>query len=524
MEQPALQKLPIGIQSFEKLRTENYVYVDKTELIYKLIESGDYYFLSRPRRFGKSLLVSTLKAIFQGKKQLFEGLFIYERLDWEPMPVIHLDFSSISNSQEPLEESLSRELRTIAKRNGVVLEGGTIDSQFRSLIREMAGEGKVAILIDEYDKPVVDYLDDIEKARRNRLLMRDFYAVIKGLDASIGFFFLTGISKFTRISVFSDLNHLNDITFDEAYAALCGYTQQELMFYFKDYLADLAEKYSEIYPDIQEAVRMWYNGYSWTGKHFVYNPFSILSLCQKSVFRDYWFSTGTPSFLLSLFRERNYQVMDFQDLKIHESLLSSFDLETLELSVLLLQTGYLTIKDYGLANQVLTLGFPNKEVRSSFYFNLLAFLSKKGGYNTGFLIQLKQAFQDGQVDNAMELLKNLFSNIAYPLHPGKEEAIVEKEKFYHSIFYTVLKLLDFEIEVEVLTHRGRIDAVIRTDRIIYVVEFKVGDASKALEQIKEKDYASKYLHSDKEIVLLGVGFDREVRNIGSFKKQAWGQP
>lgn len=346
------------------------------------------FFLSRPRRFGKSLLISTLKEIFNGSRELFAGLWIEDKIDWKPTSVIHLDFSQIVSREISLEEAVHHELDAIAKDHGIDLEATTIHHKFRELIRILGQENKVAILIDEYDKPIVEYIDELETASTNRETMRSLYSAIKGNDEHIGFFLMTGVSKFTKVSIFSDLNNLNDISFDENFGELLGYTQAELESYFAEPIAQLKEKFKEGYPDILGVIKTWYNGYSWDGKHFVYNPFSILNLCQKQTFMDYWFATGTPNWLIKLFRNRNYQILDLQDFKLHLSELHTFDVDSLEVSILLLQTGYLTVKELDVFKQILTLGFPNKEVEVSFSMNLLGIgfdVEEKniGGYVVG---------------------------------------------------------------------------------------------------------------------------------------------
>lgn len=512
---------PIGIQDFRSLIEGGYLYIDKTEDIYRLISEGKYYFLSRPRRFGKSLMVSILKEFFRGSKELFEGLWIHDKIDTEPRPVIHLDFSAIVSASNPLGESISYALDEIAAEYGVTLPEKSYDYKFSALIRELGKDKKVAILIDEYDKPIVEHIDQPENAQENRKVLRSFYSVVKGSDEFIDFFLLTGIAKFTKVSIFSDLNNLEDISFDENFGELLGYSQSELVSYFNKDIEALGEKYNSVYPDILEAIKRWYNGYSWDGKHFVYNPFSILNLFKKQLFESYWFSTGTPTFLIKLFHSRNYNLVDFQDYPLSTVELNSFDIETLELPILLLQTGYLTVKEYDIFKRILILGFPNKEVEYAFSMNLLKELgSSKNTAHTRELNRLEKAFNEGDLDKAIELLISIFANIAYPLHPDQKDSIENKERFYHSIFLTVLKLLGFRIEPEVLTSNGRIDAVIHTEKYLYIIEFKVGEAKAALAQIQEKQYHQKYLPTDKEIILVGIGFDPQQKNINGFKTLA----
>ncbi len=514
------KKLPIGIQSFPGLIEDSYLYVDKTERIYQLFNTGKYFFFARPRRFGKSLLISTLKEIFRGNKTLFKGLWIHDKIDWDPRPVIHLDFSWISSPERSLGEGIAYALDEIAKSFDISLPEGSGGIKLKALIENLAQEKRVAILIDEYDKPIVEYIDQPELAAYNREVLRDFYSVIKGCDEYIEFFFLTGIAKFTKVSIFSDLNNLQDLSFDRRFGDLAGYTQTELEHYFGSYIPSLKEAYQDIYPDIFKAIQTWYNGYSWDGHHFVYNPFSILNLFSTETFNEYWFSSGTPTFLIKLFRSRKHNVIDFQNFKLHATELNTFDIESLEISILLLQTGYLTVKEFDRRKRIYTLRFPNKEVEFAFSLHLLKELnSATSGSTTNLLNQLENAFQSGQVDQVVALLKSLFAGIAYPINAQASDPIEAKERYFHSIFFTIVKLLGFHIDPEVLTYDGRIDAVIQTDALIYILEFKVGKAANALRQIREKNYQLKYLPLRKKIILLGIGFNAEQRNIEGYEME-----
>jgi hypothetical protein len=292
-----MQKLPIGIQDFRALREGGYLYIDKTELIYQLAKTGKYYFLSRPRRFGKSLLVSTLKALFSGEKDLFEGLWIEDKWDWEKKnPVIHLSFSQLDYKKDSLENALLAWLDKEAERHGLSLSGKTIKQKFTEFIPLLAEQGKVVFLVDEYDKPIIDFIESLEGVNENREVLRSLYSGIKDLDPYFSFVFLTGVSKFSKVSIFSDLNNLGDITLDATFNALCGYTQQELEASFSDHFQAISKKMEVSVTDLLEKVREWYNGYNWTGEDRLYNPFSILNFVRKGQFQNFWFSTGTPTF------------------------------------------------------------------------------------------------------------------------------------------------------------------------------------------------------------------------------------
>ena len=509
--------LPIGIQTFSNLIEDGYLYVDKTQHIFRLLE-GQYYFLSRPRRFGKSLLISTLKELFEGNKDLFKGLWIYDKIQWQQRPVIHLEFGSISSSQTSLPEAIDYTLDQIAHEHQITLPDVTYDLKFQALIQSLGKEKKVAILIDEYDKPIVDFIDDPKQAEANRRILQDFYSVVKGSGEYISFFFITGVSKFTKVSIFSALNNLEDISYDQNFGTLTGYTQSELEDYFAEFIKDLKVEYHEVFPDILATIKRWYNGYSWDGKNFVYNPFSILNLMKKRQFMDYWFATGTPNFLIQLFKDRHYNSIDLAERHLHHSDLHSFDFETLDLPILLLQTGYLTIKEHDIKNQIYTLGFPNKEVESSFSRRLLAVtVPKNSRYHTQMLLGITRSLESGNIDEFISFLTTLFAGIAYPVNVNTSDSLLEKERYFHSIFYTILKLIGTDIEPEVLTFNGRIDALIQTKDSIYIVEFKVGSASTALQQIKAKEYHLKFNHLNKKIVLLGIGFDAEKKNISRYE-------
>jgi Predicted AAA-ATPase/PD-(D/E)XK nuclease superfamily len=517
-KQLSVQKeLPIGIQDFPKLIQGNYTYVDKTEYYHRLITKGVYYFLSRPRRFGKSLLVSTLKEIFQGNRNLFEGLWIYDKMDWEPRPVILLDFSRIVNRATNLEEGIRLELMEIASSYGATLTEGTNAGRLQELIKLLGKDRKVAILVDEYDKPLIDNIDNLDLANQNRKSLKNLYSVLKGNDSYIAFLMLTGVTKFSQVSIFSDLNNLEDITLDRDFAGMLGYTQQELETYFDSRFPALEVETQMGRADLLARIKEWYNGYSWDGGTFVYNPFSILNLLKKSRFQDYWFATGTPTFLMKLIKTQGYSVMDLQNKEISLSVFNRFDLERIEINSLLFQTGYLTIKESNYEEQYVALDFPNREVANAFSIHLLSEFAEKSQEGTDSLIRKMNSFlRQGQVDGFMQNIIALFADIANPIQPAKNSSIGNMEKYYHSMFYLVLRLLGYNIQAEVFTSNGRIDAVITAGEYIYVVEFKLGDAASALAQIKALAYHQKYLASGKKVILLGIGFDVAMRNVGEF--------
>jgi len=509
-----MKKLPIGVQTFPEMINGNYVYVDKTQLIHRMIDTGKVYFLSRPRRFGKSLTVSTLEEIFKGSKELFKGLWIYDKIDWQPHPVIHIDFSEISKKYLPLTDSINLVLNEIAASFNLKLVQSHFAMKFRELIKELGKQKQVVILIDEYDKPIIDFLekDKIQQALDNRDTLKDLYSVLKGNDANIRFLFMTGVSKFSKVSIFSDLNHLGELSLNPNYAALTGYTHKELKTYFADYLNN-SSKILEI-DDIFNEISDWYNGYSWDGKTFVFNPFSILNFFENNKFDDYWFRSGTPTFLMKLIKERSdyFQLHRLEGMSVESSVFDKFDPEKIELTALLFQTGYLTIKDYNKRTSKYNLQFPNNEVRKSFNNHLLSELSENGSdQNAMLLYDIIETLSSKNTERFFTHLKILFKNISYPL-------IGKSENYFHTVFFAVIRLLGFDIETEVLTADGRIDAVIKTEKYIYIIEFKSGTADEAIAQIKKKEYALKYAGDCREIILLGIGFNPELKNVENYKE------
>ena len=513
----AQKELPIGVQDFPTLIGDNNIYVDKTEYYHRLITKGRFYFLSRPRRFGKSLLISTLKAIFEGKRMLFEGLWIHDKIDWEPRPVILLDFTRIAKTAPTLDEGIRDELLRIAASYGVTLSAETNAGLLQELIGLLSKERKVAILVDEYDKPLIDNIDDLELMDRNRQTLKDMYSVLKGNDAQIAFVMLTGVTKFSQVSIFSDLNHLIDISLTPSFAQMLGYTDQEIQDYFPEHLESLQAKWAATFPNVMAEMKAWYNGYSWDGEHDVYNPFSILNLFFNNQFGEYWFATGTPTFLMKLIRSRSYSVFDLENSVVPLRVLNKFDISQIEINSLLFQTGYLTIKQKDSLQQTVTLDFPNKEVSNAFSAHLLAEFSEKGEERTNALVmRMANDLRNGAVETFVESLKSLFAGIAYQIQPAGSAGIENYEKYYHTMFYLVLRLLGYDIQIEVLTHAGRIDAVISTSNYIYIVEFKLDDATTAMAQIKQKQYPQKYAGLGKKLILVGIGFDVETRNVGDF--------
>jgi len=510
--------LTTSVYTFEKLRDGGFLYVDKTAGVYELIEPAcAQYFLSRPRRFGKSLLISTLKAIFQGRRDLFEApanggvnLAIADTdYDWKTYPVIHLDLgTAAARTAEELERMLGYSVDDSAKAKGVSLTREGSAARFNELIAALATRlGKVVILIDEYDKPLLGHLGQ-ESAREIQDVLKQFYAVVKATEAQQRFVLLTGVSKFSKVSVFSDLNNLTDLTMDPRAATLLGYTQTELEANFPEYIERLAGAIGKTTPETLDELRVWYNGYRFhSNADAVYNPVSVMKCFDTQEFKNYWFETGTPTFLLDLLKR---EPLDLDNLEVDENAFSTYDPVALHPLPLLFQTGYLTIT----AGEVLgdaryyALGYPNLEITQSFSYWLAR--SMAGVLDpelSGALKRMVKALQAGDADTMLEHLKTFFHNVPYDI-------VEQKEKYYQTIFFTVFKLIGAMVEAESRTSRGRIDAVVKTAGHIYLFEFKLrGAAEEAMAQIREKRYAAPYLDDGRPVTLVGAAFDRKQRNL-----------
>ncbi len=509
-----LKDLPIGTQTFSDIIQGNFVYVDKTKYLSELLHPEKAtYFLSRPRRFGKSLTISTLEAIFLGKRDLFKELYIDSTgYDWKIHPVIRIDMSKAGKScGDELIEFLIEQIRVIANQYKVPFSDDIRFSIcFERLIRELSKQGKVVILIDEYDKPIIEYLTEPEKAAINREILKEFYTIIKASDEFLRFVFMTGVSKFSKVGVFSGLNNLQDLTMDTKYATMLGYTQEELETNFGAHIEALAKAEQISIPETLEKIRKWYNGYrfSETGTK-VYNPFSTLLLFAQQRFTAHWFETGTPTFLVELIQKTNLSIEQTEEQALPESGFSTYEIENLDPLALLFQTGYLTIAEYNREDQRFKLGFPNHEVESSFLDHVLArFTEKRLSESQGLLYQLETSLKKSDLEVFFSILKSFFANVPYDIQ-------LSNEKYYQSIFYMIFTLLGLHIQAEVKTNKGRIDAVIETKDKVYLFEFKLkGTAEEALQQIQTKEYAQKYKNSDKPIWGIGVEFDSKDRNIG----------
>ena len=517
------RKYPIGIQDFEKLRLGGYVYVDKTAYMYRLVQEANPYFLSRPRRFGKSLLLSTLKAYFEGKKELFApiagqpGLALAEvEKEWQSYPVFHLDFN-VGDYHRPggLDSALHSSLGIIEETWGKNPDETGFPSRFRGLIRRAAEKTgkKVVVLIDEYDKPLLE-MEDEDSRKEARDTLRAFYGVLKSADPWLKFYLITGITKFAKVSIFSELNQLLDISLTEEYASLCGITETELARYFTPDLEALAEKNGIRFEDALEETRTRYNGYHFAREsEGVYNPFSILNPLKRNEFHYYWFETGTPTFLVKALAKLNFDLPSLKDsVSINANSVMDYRFDNSDPVPVLYQSGYLTIKKYNRDTGMLTLGFPNGEVEYGFLKELLSVYSPwVGGGRQGLHIgNFIEDLDAHDMDSLMKRFRALFSGIPYPLSP-------RNEYHYQTLLYLVFTLMGEYAQAEVASAAGRSDMVVRRKETVYVFEFKLaggGTAEEALRQIDEKGYLLPYTAEGKRLVKVGVEFDAEKRTIG----------
>jgi hypothetical protein len=526
------RKLPIGRQDFAGIREDNNVYVDKTGRVHEFLTgSGKAFFLSRPRRFGKSLLCSTLAAIFEGRRDLFAGLAI-DKLDWDwkKRPVVRIDLNpgDYGKGAESLDNQLNTSLDLCSRSYGVPLEGNDASSRFRYLLsnlREKTGE-RAAVIIDEYDKPLLSTLDNPELHKTIRSALRGFYSVLKSSDEYLCFAFLTGITKFSKVSIFSELNHLSDLTLNSRYADICGITQEELE---RDFAPEIEEVLRETGRDRGEYLQRlkdFYNGYRFTEKNLsVYNPYGLLNhFYEDGKFRPYWFETATPAFLVKLIETQHIDIANLEKLTVSESDFIRYDAENMNAVPLLYQTGYLTISGYDETWQEYSLDYPNEEVRSSFANSLLAlYLHAPQDEKEALTVRLPRMLRTGDPEGAMETLRSFMASIPYDI-------VVEGEKYFQTVVHIVFRMLGFNARSEVRIAAGRIDTLVELPDYVYCFEFKLeraegGESGKklaelaalALGQIDSKDYLLPWRGSGKKLIKAGVAFDYGKRNIGAWR-------
>jgi len=521
------RRLPIGIQDFVSIREEGFCYVDKTAQIHQLISgSGRAFFLSRPRRFGKSLLCSTLGAIFENKRNLFGDIAGQPSLainsmewKWKKHPIIYIDLNPGNYSAggvNTLYEIINIALDSCAKKYSVFLDDGSCAGRFIRLIETLndTKNEKVVIIVDEYDKPLLSTINDTQLHTRMRDELKGFYSVLKSYDKYLRFVFLTGVTKFSHVSVFSDLNHLVDLSLDPRYANLCGITQEEMEQNFEPEIEEVLENTGKNRETYLEELRRFYNGYRFSRKLLtVYNPFGLLNHFDRGgEFLPYWYETGTPTFLINLIIKQKINIVDLTDMRVGYEDFRKYDIETMRSEPLLYQSGYLTIKDYDEELNQFILDYPNDEVRASFSKALLEqYLQPSDEASRGLKTQLITTLLKGDVDNAMNSLKTFLASIPYDI-------IKERENYYETAIHLIFTMLGLNCRSEVRIASGRIDTLVETKRFVYCFEFKLnGTAKEALEQIDTKDYLLPWAGSGKQLFKVGVNFDYEKRNIGEWK-------
>ena len=516
-------KYPIGIQNFEDLRLNNYIYIDKTKYIYKLANEGKYYFLSRPRRFGKSLLISTIEAYFQGKRELFDGLAIQqEEKEWNSYPILHIDLNTVNfREEDSLYTLLNDYLCQWESVYGTRESETTLALRFKGIVARIAQkEGKgVVILIDEYDKPILQTLQHPELQDKHRNMLKAFYSVLKTQDKYIKFAFITGVTKFGKVSVFSDLNNLTDISMDNRYVAICGLTEEELATNFKQGIEELAKTYGDTIEGTIAKLRERYDGYHFEEHTIgIYNPFSVLNAMSRKQYKDYWFETGTPTFLVDLLKMHNYRLQNLTTERVSGDVINSIDSMSTNPIPAIYQSGYLTITGYDERFKKYLLGFPNKEVEEGFI-NFLLPLYSSAGTDSPFIVdEFVQDVETGKPEQFMQRMKAFFADTSYQVvGNGSQTLHVSSIKVLKAVEGKV-KMMGFYTQVERPTSDGRIDAIIQTADYIYIIECKLdGSADEALKQIATNHYDAPFAMDKRKLIKIGINFSSETRGVESWK-------
>ena len=511
------QKLPIGIQSFEDLRNKGFKYVDKTSLIYRMVSEGKYCFLSRPRRFGKSLLLNTLESYFLGKRGLFNGLAMEQlEQEWTEYPVLHLDLNTqVYNTPQALEDILNEHLCRWEKDFGNNVSENSLGLRFMGIIRrawEKTGR-QVVILVDEYDKPLLQAIGNAELQDAYRATLKGFYGALKSMDGFIRFAFLTGVTKFGKVSVFSDLNNVEDISMRSQYYDLCGISEQELYTNFSEEILELAGKLGKSVNETYATLRENYDGYRFCKEEQpgIYNPFSLLNALKNSVIEQYWFETGTPTYLVELLKQHQYNLSDIEKEEVVADVLNSADMASDNPLPVIYQSGYLTIKGYDSEFGLYRLGFPNKEVRQGFVRFLIPSYTNVDAVGSGFEIsRFVRSLREGDTDGFMERLQSFLSACPYELEP-------QQERHFQSVMFILTALCGYHVEIESHTSKGRMDMTVQTSGHIYIFEFKFNkSAREAFAQIDEKGYAKGFASDSRQIIKVGVNYSSAKRNIDSW--------
>lgn len=518
-------KFPIGIQGFEGLRRDQYLYVDKTMFIYRLAHTGKEYFLSRPRRFGKSLLLSAMRAYWEGKKDLFEGLALSEyeeksEAPWQPHPVFYFDFNGQNYQiQGALETALDIHLRRWEKEWNLDGQGKSLGERFQDLLIEANSQTgqRTVVLVDEYDKPLLNVLENRALENHNKAVFEGFFSSLKGFDEYIRFVFITGVTKFEKVSIFSDLNQLEDISQDEDYAAICGITEQELTSCFRPQIERMAAERGMTPDDCIDRLRRTYDGYRFSTDPGIriYNPYDLLTALKKRKFGDYWFETGTPTFLVRKLKELHFDIRQFTNKSIYatERTLTDFRADQDDPVPLLYQTGYLTITDYDPDGEYYTLGIPNEEVKYAFMESLMPEYVEGTGAGSGKdILTLRKYIENGNLEGIRNVLTALFASIPYTTNDAPFE------HYFQTVLYLVFTLLDQYTHCELHTAQGRIDCTVETDRFIYLFEFKRdASAEEALRQIHDKNYSAPFTADNRKLFKIGVNFDSKKRALDDWK-------
>ncbi|MCQ2276528.1 MAG: ATP-binding protein [Bacteroidales bacterium] len=512
------QKLPIGIQNFEDLRKKGFKYVDKSDIVFKLATEGKYYFLSRPRRFGKSLLLSTIEAYFQGKRELFDGLAIAElESDWLEYPILHLDLNTQKyDSPEALSSVLDEEVTKWERLYGRDESETAIGRRFQGIIRrayEKTGR-QVVILVDEYDKPLLQAIGNTKLQDAYRATLKGFYGALKSMDGCIRFAFLTGVTKFGKVSVFSDLNNLNDISMDAAFFDICGITENELRTNFEIEVAELADKLGKSVDETYTALRENYDGYHFSEEKLpgVYNPFSLLNAFYKGNIGAYWFETGTPTYLMELLKMHQYNLSRIEKEEVVSDVLNSVDIASTNPLPVIYQSGYLTIKGYDPDFGLYHLGFPNREVKQGFVRFLIPSYTNVDAVGSAFEIsRFVRSLRAGDIEGFMERLQSFLSACPYELEP-------EQERHFQSVMFILTALCGYHVQIEEHTNKGRMDMTVQTQDYVYIFEFKFNkSAEEALAQIDEKGYAERFQSDERTVMKIGVNYSTAERNINEWK-------
>ena len=505
------------MQSFEAVRKANYLYVDKTKHLERLVTTNKYYFLSRPRRFGKSLFLSTLKAYFLGKKELFKGLYIETvEKDWKEYPVLYLDLNSgIYDSEERLLNNLNYHLSEWEEQYNIQTKFVNPEDRLSNIIKTAVKQtGKqVVVLVDEYDKPLLQTIDNEELHDKFKGILKGVYSVLKSCDEYIRFGFLTGVTKFSKISLFSDLNNLMDISLDENYTDICGITEEEIKTNFKEHLQAFAEKENTTKEDILSQLKAMYDGYHFSKNTDVdiYNPFSLINSLTRREFENYWFQTGTPTFLIKLLQENDYDLKDLSEGNITARDLTSKESMLSAPVALFYQSGYLTIKDYNKKSGAYKLGYPNKEVEESFLdFILPKYMHTNENASFSYVEKMYENLENGEIEDFLKTMKTFFASVPYDL-------IKDTENHYQTVIFIICKLIGFIVEAEYKIVNGRIDMIVRTDNFLYLFEFKFDKSAKeALQQIDSKDYPLAFQQDERKLYKIGVNFSSQTKNIDEY--------